>query len=372
MFVAWRELRFARGRFLLIAGVVGLITVLVGFLSGLTGGLAQRNISAVLQIPGDRVVLEQAEGEEPAYATSAITTDQLQAWNQAEGVDSALPIGITTTRAGAAQQDESPSDSSPADSSSAVAAFGLPDAGDGKATDLTKITPADDGHVGLSAPAADELGVTTGETVTVAGKQLTVGVVEGDLWYSHVPVVVLSEETWAEIDRGTGGDGAPTALAVSGTPDWETTGKQTNTVAKTPLTSLTALASFTSEIGSLAVMIVLLFGISALVVGAFFTVWTLQRRGDIAVLKALGATTGSLIRDSLGQAAVVLVAGIGTGLLVTVVVGSLAGQALPFAVSALTTVAPAALMAVLGLAGAAVALRSVTKADPLTALGSNR
>ena len=33
-----------------------------------------------------------------------------------------------------------------------------------------------------------------------------------------------------------------------------------------------------------------LFVISALVVGAFFTVWTIQRSGDIAVLKALGAS----------------------------------------------------------------------------------
>ena len=49
MFVALRDLRFARGRFLLIGSVVGLITVLVGFLSGLTGGLAIQNISAVLR-----------------------------------------------------------------------------------------------------------------------------------------------------------------------------------------------------------------------------------------------------------------------------------------------------------------------------------
>ncbi|GAB3684148.1 hypothetical protein GCM10027591_18330 [Zhihengliuella somnathii] len=46
MFVAWRELRFARGRFLLIGAVVALITLLVGFLSGLTGGLAAQNVSA--------------------------------------------------------------------------------------------------------------------------------------------------------------------------------------------------------------------------------------------------------------------------------------------------------------------------------------
>ena len=50
----------------------------------------------------------------------------------------------------------------------------------------------------------------------------------------------------------------------------------------------------------------------------------------------------------------------------------LAGGALPFVLSPLTTVVPGLAMAALGLAGAAVALRTVTKADPLTALGSNR
>lgn len=54
------------------------------------------------------------------------------------------------------------------------------------------------------------------------------------------------------------------------------------------------------------------------------------------------------------------------------VLGTLANGVLPFLLSPLTTLLPAAVMVILGLAGAAVALRTVTKADPLTALGSNR
>ena len=52
--------------------------------------------------------------------------------------------------------------------------------------------------------------------------------------------------------------------------------------------------------------------------------------------------------------------------------GLLAGTALPFLLSPITTLLPGGIMIALGLAGAAFALRSVTSADPLTALGSNR
>lgn len=363
MFVAWRELRFARGRFLLIGAVVALITLLVGFLSGLTGGLAAQNISSVLQLPGDRLVLQQPENGSPSYATSSLDDDTIQAWEQADGVESVTPVGIAQSRASA----------NSADDPTGVALYGLPQDASGTGSNpLFDLTPDSDSEVGISEGAADNLDVEVGDTITITGNDFTVASIGDDLWYSHTPVIVMTPDAWGEASKRVGGTGDATVLAITGDPDWEAIGSETSTVAKTPLASLTALEAFQSEIGSLGLMIAMLFGISALVVGAFFTVWTMQRAGDIAVLKALGATTASLVRDSLGQALIVLAAGIGIGLLAVVGLGSLAGQALPFVVSPLTTLAPAVVMAVLGLAGAAFALRSVTKADPLTALGSNR
>lgn len=363
VFVAWRELRFARGRFLLIGTVVALITLLVGFLSGLTGGLAAQNISSVLQLPGDRLVLQQPENSDPSFAVSSLDEGTVTAWEQAAGVDSVTSVGIVQSRASASGTDDP----------TGVALYGLPqDAPVAGSNPLFELTPDADSELGLSSAAAADLGVEVGDTVSITGNDFTVAAIGEDLWYSHTPVVVMTPEAWSEASQRVGGTGEATVLAVTGEADWEAIGSETDTIAETPLASLTALDAFQSEIGSLGLMIVMLFGISALVVGAFFTVWTMQRAGDIAVLKALGATTGSLARDSLGQALIVLAAGIGVGLAAVVGLGTLAGQALPFVVSPLTTLAPAAVMAVLGLAGAAFALRSVTKADPLTALGSNR
>ena len=115
----------------------------------------------------------------------------------------------------------------------------------------------------------------------------------------------------------------------------------------------------------------MLFVISALVIGAFFTVWTVQRIPDIAVLKALGASTGSLVRDALGQAALVLVVGAAIGTAITALVGGFLGG-IPFVLTTATTLLPAAAIIALGLIGAALALRFLVTTDPLTALGGTR
>ncbi|SEQ95908.1 putative ABC transport system permease protein [Streptomyces radiopugnans] len=65
--------------------------------------------------------------------------------------------------------------------------------------------------------------------------------------------------------------------------------------------SLSAIGSYTSEDGSLQLMRGFLFALSAPVVGAFCTVWTIQRSGDVAVLKALGASTEGLLKDVLAR-----------------------------------------------------------------------
>lgn len=354
MFVALRDLRFARGRFVLIGSVVALITILVGFLSGLTGGLATQNISAVLAIPGDRIVFSAPLDGSASFSDSAITEQQADDWSAVDGVSGAEPIGISQTRAEAGG------------ARAAIAIFGVEPGFDAAA-------PSDHGLIGLSTSAADALEVSVGDEVTIAGTAYSVETVMGDGWYSHTPVVQLTLGDWQAYSAATGNaDAYATVLAVSGSPDWNAANLAIDTVSESTLGSLTALSAFRSEIGSLLLMVAMLFGISGLVIGAFFTVWTMQRQGDIAVLKALGASTRSLVRDALGQALIVLLLGIGVGLGLVALIGSLAGGALPFLLSPLTTLLPGVIMIALGLAGAAFALRSVTSADPLTALGSNR
>ncbi|GAA2585423.1 ABC transporter permease [Streptomyces lienomycini] len=357
-----RDLTFAKGRFALMGGVVVLITLLVGLLSGLTAGLARENVSAVTSLPAGRIAFAAPSGgQDLSYADSTVTEAQWRQWERAPGVRGAEPLGITTTRAGAGER------------ATGVSVFGVRP-GSHLAPDGVRL---DDRTAVLPRPVADELGVGAGDTVTLAGRPLTVATTDRDVSYSHTPVVWTSLRTWQAVAPPTAGAERPVATVIAldtgSGADIAATDRAAGTETVTKDASLSAIGSYTSENGSLQLMRGFLFAISALVVGAFFTVWTIQRGGDIAVLKALGATTGALLRDALGQAVVLLVGGTLLGTALAAAIGAaVSGSAVPFVLTPATVLVPAAVMVVLGGLGAGLAVRRITSVDPLTALGSAR
>lgn len=366
MFVAWRDLRFARGRFALMGVVVVLITLLVVLLSGLTAGLGRQNVSAVVDLPTDHLVFAApAAGEDVSFSDSVVDAVTWDAWARVPGVERAEPLAIATTRAEIDGR------------SVAVSVFGVE-----RGSSLVD-TAVDAGTVALSAGAADALGVGTGGTVTVAGQELTVTAVTADASYSHTPVVWAALTDAQVLVHGpsatrTGTSSAVRATVIALTTDGASsaaladadTALGTRTVARAA--TVNAIGSYAAENGSLQLMRGFLFAISALVIGAFFTVWTIQRSGDVAVLKALGASTGYLLRDALGQALVLLLLGTGIGAGLAAALGAAVRGTVPFVLDPATVVVPAAVIVLLGGAGAALSVRRITSVDPLTALGSAR
>ncbi|MCX4626742.1 ABC transporter permease [Streptomyces sp. NPDC051366] len=362
MFVAWRDLRFAKGRFALMGSVVLLITLLVGLLSGLTAGLARENISAVTGLPATHLAFAAPTGDQKvSFTNSQVPEKAWQAWRTQPGVKSAQPLGIRTTNAAAGER------------TAAVSVFGvdpagpLPPRGSGLAQ----------GQVVLTEKAAKELGgLAAGGKLKIGPLELTVAAVSGTAAYSHTPVVWMDLGDWQRIGNpGTSIDTLATVIALdtAGSADLAAGDKAAATKARTVDEALGAIGSYQAENGSLQLMRGFLFVISALVIGAFFTVWTIQRSGDVAVLKALGASTPYLLGDALGQAVVMLVIGTGLGTAIAAGFGALiSGGNVPFVLDTATVLAPAAIMIVLGALGAALSIRRITAVDPLTALGSAR
>lgn len=364
MFVAIRDIRFAKGRFALMIAVVALVTALIVILTGLTAGLGADNISAIAELPADHVALATGDAE-ATFANSTVHADQWQRWAAVDGVRSASPLGITQTRVTAA-----------GGTSKSVALFGV-EAGTPLAPAVSTGRSLDGkpGEVVVSSGLAADLGVGTGDHITLAdGTVATVAGVGGSAAYGHTPVMWLPLGEWQRVAPANGGRDTATAIVLdtSGKVDLAPADAAIGTETLSRGDAATTIGGYAAENGSLTMIRVFLFAISALVVGAFFTVWTVQRKPEIAVLKALGASTRYLLRDALSQALIVLVlAGIAGALLGTAV-GALAATAVPFVLDAPTVVVPVLVMVAVGIAGASLAIRRLTSIDPLVALGAAR
>lgn len=343
-----------------MGAVVVLITMLVGLLSGLTAGLGRESTSAITDLPADHLAFSApADGASVSFTDSAVDESTWRQWAAVDGVQRADPLAISTTRAEAGSRTTS------------VSVFGV-EPGSALAPQSDRIGPS---TAVLSTSAADELGVSTGDGLTLGGQRVTVAAIDGDASYSHTPVIFADLGAWQTMSGGSASDvlrATVIGLTTDGDVDLSAADQAIGTDTVRTSDAVTAISSYTAENGSLQLMRAFLFAISALVIGAFFSVWTIQRSGDVAVLKALGASTGYLLRDALGQAVVLLTIGtvIGTGLAAGA--GALFSTMVPFVVDAASLVLPALIIIVLGVFGAGLSITRITSVDPLTALGSAR
>lgn len=369
MFLAIRDIRFAKGRFALMGSVVALISLLLVMLSGLTAGLGNQNTSALEKLGGDAPVNQLVFGApgknvpKVSFTESEVTQKQADAWAGTSGVASVVPLGINQTRFQAKGASQGTTN---------VAVFGV--GGTGADAGIAPSAVTEDSVV-IGADVAKELSLEAGSVVTLGGIDLTVSAVVPEQWYSHSSVVWTSLPAWTKIAHLSDPGQLATVLAVTfdagATVDADAANAVAGTVSTTRTGAFAGLGGYKSENGSLMMMQAFLYGISALVIVAFLTVWTVQRTRDIAVLKAMGASGSYLLRDALTQAAIVLLAGAGIGGLVGIIGGTFAAKAAPFLLTPATTLLPIVGIVALGLAGAALAVRKVTRVDAMIALGGN-
>lgn len=375
MFLTVRELVFARSRFALMGAVVALIAVLMVLLSGLSVGLVNDGVSGLQKLPITSLAFERGVATDAAFSRSVVDLDAVAPWAERDGVTDAAPFGSTLVNAKSGGGTEID-----------LALFGVEP---GSFVDPVPAQGArldsDPYGIVVSATVLDA-GVRLGDTVTLdrIGTVLhVVGVLEGQHTFGHVDVGYVPLRTWQEIRVGAGPGaqvpahayGEITAVAVRADAGTDlAAGDQTaGTTSLTLEESFGASPGYTAETATLGMIQVFLYAISALVVGAFFTVLVIQRKPEIAVLRAMGASTRYVLRDSLLQSLVLLVVSTVVGVGVGVAAGAaLTATPMPFALDAGAIALAALLLVLLGMAGSVIAVLRITKVDPLTALGGNR
>ena len=379
MFIAIRDLRFAWGRFLLMAVVVGLVAFLTTLLSGLASGLVKNNISGLEQLDFTHLAFEY--GNKPSYRNSLIERDMWEGWRELDGVEALEPLGHSTFNARLL-------DNTSLDD---VVLWGIepgsflePEVFEGE-----QLGDVENGVIisGLLV----ERGLKLGDTFKL-DRALTelkvIGVVE-ELNIGHVPIVYTPIRKWQEATYGPPGyDGREKlpdvlfdyATLIAMKLDSGVTKKaidemdmEMGTLTVDRPGAYIASTGYREEIMTVQMIQGFLLVISAVVIGAFFTVWTIQRTQEIGLVKALGASNGYLMRDALGQVVILMLVGAALGVFLALRLGVMFVESgFPFAMEYGAAAAMAGLLVAAGLIGSALSVGLITRVDPIIALGAQK
>lgn len=358
MYLALRDLKSARGRFALVGTVIALVALLSGLLSGLANGLVDAGISGLRRLPLDHLVF--SPGAKGNFSRSILGPTQLTAWTDELGADAA-PLGVSFFNA---RTDG------------------------GTAFDIAMFATTPESFLARDAQAADALrqpglvlsdelrstGLQVGDMVTIVGPQVKLPVLGFSYAgsYGHVPIAFSSLDTWSGLVYGDQGRHQFSAIAVRdpGGVDLAALAQRSGTEVMTKTAAFEGSPGFSAETATMTLIRSFLVVISALVVGAFFTVWTVQRTAQIGLMKALGASTRYVIRDSVGQLAIVVVSATAVGIGVSALLGLAVGGSVPFRLTATSLVATGAVLVAAGLVGSLIALRRIDAVDPAIALST--
>jgi len=358
VYLALRDLLVARGRFALVGAVIALVSLLAGLLSGLATGLVDDGISGLRRLPLTHLAFQDGSGSE--FSRSSLGPDALVPWQDRLG-DDAVPVGLSFFNA-----------RTPDGATVDLALLGTPP-GSFLAADERGDDALEAGGLVLSDAFADE-GIEVGDELTVVGPDIALPVLGFTYGgsYGHVSIAFTSLETWQTLVYGENHRDRFNAVALRdrGEVDLAAIAEQNGMDLYTKTGAYDGSPGFAAESATMSLIRTFLVVIAALVVGAFFTVWTVQRTHQIGLLKALGASTTYVVRDALGQLAIILSTAIALGMAVAVAAGSLIGGEVPFRLEAGSLISSAVLLIVAGILGSLVALRRITRVDPAIALTS--
>jgi putative ABC transport system permease protein len=205
------------------------------------------------------------------------------------------------------------------------------------------------------------MGLGVGRRFSVAGVDLrVVGVVSERSLYGGVPNVYV---TIHDLQRAVfGGHALIGAVLVKGTPASLPTGYTIKSNSEVSAASLAQMATYVSTINNVRY---LMWVIAAIIVAALVYVSALERTGDFAVLKAVGATTavlfaGLIVQSVLVSLAAAIVGGVLSNFLISII-----AQPVYIPDSAYVVLPVSAL--VLGVIASLVALRRAASVDPSSA-----
>ncbi|RUT47654.1 ABC transporter permease [Paenibacillus anaericanus] len=368
MFLALREMRHSKVRYIFIMVIMLLVSFLVLFVTGLAKGLADANISAIESMSNNHFVM-QGDAEQK-FRRSQLGEDDLNKVRSIVGEENATPIAMQMSAVTVEGLD----------TKSDVTFFAVDMAGalSPKVVEGEAVTNDDNGNVLVDSKLADA-GLKIGSTIKdqSTGMTLTVTGIVKNQSYSHTPVIFMNIHDWQTMKGLMSQDpeilksSLFNAIALDVTSDQATalSGKVDNLEVMTQKEAVSNIPGYAEEQKSLLLMISFLYVIGAFVLAVFFYVLTIQKTSQFGILKAMGTKTAYLARSVVGQVLILSVVSLSLSLLLTWGLMSILPESMPFQMNLSTALLTSGLFVVTSLLGSLISVTQVAKVDALEAIG---
>lgn len=364
--MAFDELWYRRGQFALIGAIVTLVTYLVLAINALGAGLVDATGGAVKRLNADLLVFR--DNANLSFNQSELSAESVMAVAQVEGVEAWSALGYLSV-----QPSRKP-EAGPA----AFLGYQPGTISEPKVVRGRALAPGERGAVLADSMFLDERDVEIGDRIEVTIRLQPyefeiVGEVDGGLFFFQAPLWG-SIEDWRSMKYGDGADAPAASLVmVKGRPGVGDAIEAAvpETEVATPQEAYEAIPGVQPQRNTANAIQGFGLIIGAMVIGVFFYVLTMQKIGQIGVLKAIGASSWFIFRQLLVQVLVISVIGVAVALPLVLVTVEFFPEGLLLVTRDGVLVSMALLLAT-AIIGVAFSGRRIATVDPLIALGQQQ
>jgi putative ABC transport system permease protein len=378
-YLAVKEIWRSRGRYLLIAMIVALITTLVLFIAALSEGLASANREYIEKLNGELLVFQS--GTELSTTASRIGRSRIAELRRVAGVQEVGQVGFATAKVPALDGGDEVD----------VALIGVEPSlpGEPEVIEGSQLIRERSNDVIVDTGITQRLGLGVGDTLRIKVTQGTeeefydlniVGVTDRRQYFFQ-PAVFAPLLTWDKIKpQGTENIGQGelvSNIAVVRLQDpaqlAEVADKIEAEVDKVDVvdrrTAWEAIPGYAAQQSTLDTQRYFTFFIGILVVGGFFQIQTLQKVAQIGMLKAVGASNFTVGLAAITQIVTTNAIGVVIGAIGTIVLVANFPETVPIMLTGQATVAAVVSLMLIGPLGGVVSVFALLRIEPLTALG---
>lgn len=356
---AWKEIMFGKKKYILIELLLILLMFMVLFLSGLASGLGRAVSSSIDTMDADAFVVD--DSAEQIITVSSVESRVLN--ELLEKNADAQPLDIQRMYIVKNRDDEKLN----------ITYFAI--------TPGSFIEPETTEGTGLAESDAEDPiildddfmleGISLGDKVYDSSTDLefTVTGFADDRMYGHTSVGYISTDSYTKLRKSLNPMYEPVyhAIAVRGDAEYDFKGNNLELVPKQEI--IENIPSYSAEHITITMIVWLLVIISAVIIGIFNYILTLQKKKELGVMKAIGMRNSELVGMLISEVLIVSVIAAVFSLVLTFGMAAALPEKMPFYLEVPGAVTVTVAFVLISVLGSLLSVIHILRIDPNIAIG---